>query len=178
MEKTKKEISLQKIHTDLFSTDDAIVEKSLGLLVKSGNETSVLPLIELYVSTSNSQFKNIAEKLLYSLKTPNASIYLMEALVDVHYEDYKPFILSIFWNAGIAPHPHILELTEEAVHGDFETAFEVLTIVENIDGVVDPLILEGSIAETKDYLEFAADDNKTALIQSLNDILIGFSTKS
>jgi len=176
MEQSKK-FNLQKIHAALFSADDAEVEKALASLVKGGTALSILPLIELYVSTDNDKFKTVAEKLLYSLKVPDASVYLMEALADTHYEDFKPFILSIFWNAGISPHSHLLALTEEAVHGDFETAFEVLTIVENIDGDLDPMILEGCIAETSGFLEFSSGDNKASMIQSLHDILEGFAVE-
>ncbi|MFT4662274.1 MAG: hypothetical protein ACI8XB_002563 [Patiriisocius sp.] len=167
----KKNIDLQNIHASLFSADDAEVEKALASVVKKGNELSILPIIELYVSTENSKFKSIAEKMLFSLKVQNASAYLMEALEETHYEDHKAFILSIFWNAGIPPHPHLLELTEEAVHGDFLAAFEVLTILENIDGDIEPNILEGSKAEVEGYLEFAEDNEKTKIIASIGEIL-------
>ncbi len=174
MSENKKLLELQKTHENLFSTDNAVVEKALGKIVATGTELSIRPLLELYITTDNDKIKTVIEKLLYSLKTPNSAVHLVEALRGDNIEEFKSFILSIFWNAGIPGNDHVLDLVEEAVQGDFKVAFEVLTIVENMDGSVDQLSLEAALVETTTYLSSESKEDKYPLVESLQEILESF----
>lgn len=176
-EQKAKEVQLVKIHTDLFSTNDELVENALKDIVHAGDENSIEPLLTFYVNTENSRFKAIAEKVLYSLKPKGSGARLINALANENLSQHRAFILSIFWNAGIPANEFVIEMVEEALHGDFSEAFEVLTILDHMDGDITPEILGESIALIESNMDLHAGDHKSEILEDILKILLKFQDR-
>lgn len=160
----------QKLIEDLESSMDNIVLKALDKVKDKGTVNVIEPLIDAYFSTENTKIKNEVKEILNSLKISAAAEALVNAL-DENAHDRNQLILNALWNSNLDSSKHMNKIIEIAVTGDFLTAFEVLTVLDNLDEVIE----EEQLVECKlilnNYFGGIPDDKEEILKQILVLIL-------
>jgi hypothetical protein len=157
----------------LFSADDEVAIAAIETLAVKGNKDVVVPILEVMLNASPAVTRAI-ESLLYQLKDKKAVEVLIDSLTIPKFEPIRPVILAAFWNSGNLPEGEIELLCSIAANGTFDEALEVLTIIENMDGPLEPEKLEAGISlVSKSILEFP-DHQRKGLLESLYEELINF----
>lgn len=157
----------------LFSADDEVAVAAIEALAEKGNKEVVLPILEVRLNASPAVARAI-ESLLFQLKDKQAVEVLIDALTIPKFEPLRPVILASFWNSGNLPEGEIELLCRIAANGTFDEALEVLTIIENMDGPLEPEKLEAGISlVSKSIIEFP-DHQRKGLLESLYEELINF----
>lgn len=171
MDKTKK---TKPTTVDLlFAADDELVISTIALMAEKGNKDVINPLLELLLNCSPAVKKSI-ENLLFQLKNQEAIDLLIDALENPKFESVRPTILASFWNSGHLPEGHIDLLCKIAANGTFDEVLEVLTIVENMDGPLEPIKLQNSILMVSSSIHTSPENSRTGLLENLMEELIKF----
>lgn len=165
-----KEKAYAKALKDLFSADDEVVLSAIQQLSETGDHRLIHPLLEVMLNGSE-RVNAAVEQVLFQLKDTKAMDELVEALDNPKYEPIRVTILASFWNTGQWPTEHLTKLCEIAVNGTFEEAFEVLTVVEHMEGTMEPAELELALEPVREFLMREEGHANYAIIESLHAAL-------
>jgi len=171
---TKTNKKIEEIRTNLFSSDEKIVLKALENVKKKGDYTFIEPLFLLTQNQDNISIKNEATSILQSLKISDAENELFRLMKEEDYYDQRGLFLSYLWNSGFFPTDRILTLTNYLLEGDFLTALEALTVIENMESPFDDEQLIEALGLTKTYLLKNPNAETTDLVISLFEVLSRF----
>lgn len=165
-----KEAAYTKALKDLFSPDDKVVLEAIRQLSETGDHRVIHPLLELKLHGSD-EVNEAVEQVLFQLKDTKAMGELVEALDNPKYLPIRSTILAAFWNTGQWPTEHLVKLCEIAVHGTYQEAFEVLTIVEHMEGTMEPAELELAMEPIREYLMQQEGHENYMIIESIHSAL-------
>lgn len=168
-----KEAAYNKALKNLFSSDDAVVMEALKSLSEIGDHRVIHPLLELMLHGSDKVNAGV-EDVLFQLKDSQAMKELMEALDNPKYEPIRATILAAFWNTGQWPVEHLVKLCEIAVNGTYQEAFEVLTIIEHMEGSMEPAELEQALEPIREYLMQQEGHENYVIIETIHSALNQF----
>lgn len=171
---TKTNTKIEEIRTSLFSSDEKKVLKSLEKVKKKGDHTFIEPLFLLATTHENQDIQNEATNLLQSLKISKAEGELFRLMQEEDYYDQRALLLSYLWNSGFFPTDRILVLTNYLLEGDFLTALESLTVIENMESPFDEEQLTEALGLTKTYLLKNPNAETNDLVISLFEVLSRF----
>ncbi len=166
----KSQALLQK----LFDSNKDKVLDALEQIPQQGNAGFVLPLLKTYMAwRTHHSIPDKVTLILYTLKTESAIPELMQALDMPEMSSIKPFVLSVFWNAGLIP-SDLDVLIRHAIAGDYLTAFEVLTIVEQMEDSADAEIAQEGIFDIDEHLEEQPEASNAPVLLELKKQLMHF----
>lgn len=160
----------QKLIEDLSSSMDEIVLKALTKVKDKGTVNVIEPLIDAYFSTENAKIKQEISEILNSLKISTATEALINAL-DENAHDRNQLILNALWNSNLDSSKHMNKIMEIAVTGDYLTAFEALTVLDNLDEIIEEEQLTECKLILNNYFGGTTDDKADILKQILILIL-------
>lgn len=160
----------------LFSSDDKEVMRGLKMVRDHGDPSSIRPMLDVHRSTTSDAVRAEVEAILQSLKTESVVDTLVEALSSDDYVDQRAVILSGLWHSGLFPNEHVDTIVRVAIQGDFMTAIEATTVVENMEPPFEYEALEEASLSLQEYLDEEPGEDKTELIRSLQGIISGFQT--
>jgi hypothetical protein len=176
MSKTQKPSRLESIKNDLFSSEDVVVEAALSKAKKHGNQTLILPLIEVYFGMEQSPLKDQISEMLSSIKVDGAEEPFVEALKDEKFRSIRQNILSFMWNSDLQPVEHIETITMTAIDGDYLTAFEALTLIDNLEGPFPDDQIMGAIVDLSEFQSDNQNLDKSEILNQMISILRGYDT--
>ena len=111
MEKEAKII--EQLKTELTSTSEPQLLKTLEKVKGKGNDQMVNPILNLYSSTKHDSVKKAIKGLLNELKLTKGTSILSEKLKDCDNE-LKEVILGALWSAGLNPIEYLPEIVAAA----------------------------------------------------------------
>ena len=165
---------INQIKADLASDNSSIVSKALVKTKAVGNEELIAPLVELYKTTNDINLKQGVKNIFSELKNKDCIDFLLPHLKEDNNE-VKELILFSMWSSGIDMTDYIVELIEYSCDGGFMVILEALTVLENLEGPFneEDLFQGSTIIQEKIYE--SEDDKKKELLQSMSNIIQGFS---
>ncbi len=169
----ENKVAYNKALKDLFSADDAVVLKAIESLTETGDHSVIHPLLELMLHGSE-EVNAAVEQVLFQLKDTKAMNELVEALDNPKYEPIRATILAAFWNTGQWPTEHLVKLCEIAVNGTYQEAFEVLTIVEHMEGTMEPAELELAMEPIREFLMQQEGHENYVIVETIHAALNQF----
>jgi hypothetical protein len=134
---TQKENRQQKMSAlmlDVNSGEFSKVKEALSGLKQYGDATIIEPLLTLLHDTADRQIHQEIHTFLADIHQPAAIDEFFKVLAKTTKESEKQTILNILWNSKLNFSGKIKELMHYAVEGDFMTALECLTLLENLEG--------------------------------------------
>lgn len=155
---------------DLFSADDKVVVSAVSKLSKVGDHKAIYPLLEVMINGSE-EVSYAVEQVLFQLKDTKSMNVLIEALDNPKYLQVRPAILAAFWNTGQWPIDHLHKLCEIAVDGTYNEAFEVLTIVEHMEGELEPAEVQPALESLREFLMQGENHPNFAIIELIYSAL-------
>lgn len=162
MAKSKKNL----IKESLKSNDKQLIITAIEDIVEHGDKEILILAIELFCTTNDAEIKSHILSLLFNLKNPEAADVLFSFIADKAYHDQLNDLLIACWECGLDFSIHIEALTNLVISEPFETAFEAVTVIENIDAKLDTELLDKCIAALQKSIKRAGADKK-ALLESL-----------
>ncbi len=170
----KRSKTIEKIISGLYSTNQSEIKKALKQIPAKGNEEVIVPLLELYADTGSEEIKADISSIVLQLKNEDCIPPLLEALEEDKFKEIKSFIISAFWNNNFDMGNHLDILTKHAVSGDYLTALESLTVIENQEGPFQDETLMDAIITSREYLSEKKEEDKMPLIASIYKVLENF----
>ena len=128
---------VQKIIEDLQSRDERKVIGALKKVPHDGNNEVILPMLQLLATSPSSDIQLLLEKSLYNLKDQSCIGPLIDALNEKELIPIRAEILTCIWQSGLDASEDLEFLIQLAIDGDFMTAVEVMTIIDNMEGFPD-----------------------------------------
>ncbi len=124
---------LNNIIKDLSSNDNKTVLTALKQLRKHGKPEAIKPLADLLLTSESDEISTTTINLLYDLKDQNVVDELMLCIEDEKYDEIKPILVAVFWQSKLDGSNYISSFVREAIKGDYMTAIEVMTVIDNFD---------------------------------------------
>lgn len=164
---------INQIKADLASDNSSIVSKALVKTKAKGNEELIAPLVELYKTTDN-KLKQEVKNIFSEIKNKDCVDFLLPHLMQDN-QEVKELILFSMWSSGIDMTDYIVELIEYSCDGEYMVILEALTVLENLEGPFndEDLFQASTIIQEKIYE--SKDDKKKELLQSMSNVIQGFS---
>ena len=150
--KEKKRVKkLNQLIHDIKSGKEEKLSAAINALKVHGDQ-SVLPVV-IETWSKGVSIKNEGEIIgfLNDLKI-NDSVYpIMEALKNDLLTNIHTSLLSTIWNSKIDYTEYLVDFVAIAIKGDFMTALECLTIIENLEGPFEEYQFFEAQIELSDY---------------------------
>lgn len=169
MEETDKKRRTKKLINDLESGDERKVMGALKRIPHEGSPEVINPMLALLIKKPSQEVRILLEKTLYNLKDPAVMEPLATALRDEKFRSIQADILAFIWQSGLDASPYIQLLVEVAIHGEYMTAVEALTIADSLEDFEDNNLTE-SIKMLDKATEVKSD--KSDLLGNLRQILL------
>ena len=155
----------------MYSTKDDEVLDAIKAAEEVGTVEWVRPLLEVVREHPSDEVKAAASNVLGSLKVLAAEDVLGDALDDPEFEAIGADIIGFLWNCGFHSEELLPAVVRCAVRGDFRSAMEALTWVEQLEGLNGEGDLLESILVVRGGLEDQSLSEVHALLQPLLDNL-------
>ena len=155
---------------DLQASDDAIVKAALLKAAEKGNVMLISPLIDLLCNRETSPVVfDMIQGILFQLKISSAVPPIIDALEDEKTEGFRHILVASLWESGLKVDEYLMLFTELAIHEDFQTCLECLTVIENMEGPFeDDEIIEASNLVQEALLHKSPNEE---LLNSIREIL-------
>jgi hypothetical protein len=156
---------------DLFSPKEDVALDAIQKASEVGTVEWVRPLLEAVRDHPSEAVKQSASNVLSTLKISAAEDVLADALNDPEFEGLSADIITYLWSCGFHSEELLPDVVRCAVQGDFRSAMEALTWVEQIEGISGEHDLLESILVVRGGLEDEALKDIHGLLTPLLDHL-------
>jgi hypothetical protein len=170
MSNTKQRV-LDEIKRDLFSSDDAVVMHALHLCREEGNATLVEPLLALYAQSESPRVRTEVADMLNTLKVSGTESAFIAALMRRDWKAMHGEIVSFMWNSGLQPVEHMHIITQVALDGSFQDAFECLTLLESMEEIIPEEIVLECVSMVNEYVNQHPKSDKLPLLKQYMALL-------
>jgi hypothetical protein len=160
---------IQNLIIDLNSRNERKVIGALKRVPHEGSPEMMEALFNLYAQSPSEDVVLLLEKSLHNLKDPACIEPMVDVLVNKEKEDQHAKVLSAFWQSGLDVSEHLTVIVDRAIEGDFITAMEALTVIENLEFSNDEA-LTTNIQKMDKAVEVKND--KQDLLVSLRQVLL------
>jgi hypothetical protein len=167
-----------ELHTDFQSENTDRIEAALGRLDGIADITTVGVLSRLLVSgVLKSEQRAMVTAMLRDVKLEGGGAAILAEAVALQVEMGRADLLTLAWEAGATAEDNLVKLIELAVSASFEVQIEVMTLLDELEGIED----ESEWTEACSILQEAIeerDESETALLAEMQTILRGFEAAS
>jgi len=168
----KKNNRLKNILADLVSDEEKKVTTAIKQLRKHGTAEAIVPLLDKYSSSNSESIKSDISSLLFDLKDESVVPEIINAVNSKKYDEIKPFVISILWQAAIDSSSHISTLVSQAIKGDYLTCIEVLTVIESYDTTFNEQEIEDLKFDIDETIE-SQEEEKQKLLLTIKTVIEG-----
>ena len=152
--------------SNLRSENPEIVMKSIEELKESGTSAHFPILTNLLHETGNDEIKKKILTLFAELKSTDTVPLLMSSIRNPEYRAELKDLVSCCWQNGLNYSPYLPVFVDMVITEEFAIAFEALTVVENMYGIIEPELIKQELDKINRVT--ASDDQKNFLLSSLS----------
>jgi hypothetical protein len=140
---------------ELYANDSTIINHALDEIKQNGNSNYIPILVELLHKNEEQVIVDKILKILSEIKHTDAVPELIKAIENEKYSSIQEMLVRVCWENGLDFTNHISTFIDILINGDYMTAFEAFTVIENS---------EGKISRT------SADEYINTLNEKINDV--------
>lgn len=130
MEKTQNDIRKNIINNILIGTDEQVI--SIITELKSNNDLQFIPvLIDVLLSKRSEILQRTIVEYLSDIKDPGLVPILIESLTNSFPEKNVTMLVTACWQSRLDFSNHLETFFNILVNGNYQTAFEAFTVIEN-----------------------------------------------
>lgn len=155
---------------NLKSNNPEIILQRIDEIQETGTTAHFLALLDLLHETSNGIIRNRILTLFSELKSTATIPFMMEALQDKKFGSELKELLSCCWQNGLNYSLYLPVFVDLVIKGEFLIAFEAFTVIENMYGKMDEVIVNQQIEKINNSLDMV-DEQKKYLLISLPSII-------
>lgn len=157
--------------------DDLIVKKlysnyltdviyALNEIQEKGNSRYIPLLVDVLHSSKENEISELILKILSEAKHPDIVPELIKAIEDEKYINEQEELVRTCWENGLDYTNYFSTFVNLLINGNYMTAFEAYTVIENTEGFLSDTSAKEYIATLQNAI-FDANDERKILIQSI-----------
>lgn len=174
MEKTENK-EHQRLLAALQSGETGAVTQAVSDIKKQGDSSLMPELLRLLTESTDDTVLQQVSLLLFDLKDAQALDVLIDHLTDERFVTIRVQMLAACWQCGLDTSHRLPALLNVAITSrDYLEILEVLTIIENWEGVSDQLTLREEVHRFKDAMSELEISEAEDLMLSIVEVLNGF----
>jgi hypothetical protein len=151
---------------NLLSSNLQLQTETIEEIRISGNSKLLPFLIELLHVPRNEEIKMQVYGILSELKHSDSIPILIDAILNEKYSMEQEMLIRSCWENGLDFTPYISVFVEIVISGNYMTAFEAFTVIENLEGTISEVEVKSLISLLHNGLSDAKNERKV-LIQEL-----------
>jgi len=151
---------------NLLSSDQQVIIDTLEEIRYSGNSKLLSFLIELLHVSQDEKVKNCIYSILAELKHSDSVPIMIESIKNEKFKNEQEILIKSCWENGLDFTPYISLFADLVIIGNYMTAFEAFTVIENLEGKISAIRAEEILYKLKEGLSDALNERKV-LIQEL-----------
>lgn len=163
----------KKLRLQIASLRSSNKSAILGTLkeLRSEGDVSVLPeLFNLMLIQEDEGILDEIASLLNDLKDKEAAEVLAEAIANPEYEKIQTSLVAACWQNGLSYGKHLTTFVDVVVSGDYSTAIEAFTVIEEAVGDIKPEERTALVRSLKSKIK-QVDEQKKALFVELVKVI-------
>jgi hypothetical protein len=160
---------------DLKSNDEKVALKAIDKLKKSGDATFIPEVLSALKETSEVGIESAISQMLFDLKDKSAVEELVEQLSNPEFFDIRVIMLSACWQSGFDLSHRLPDFITVASTGNYMECLEVLTVIENWEGIEDQEMLENETLRLRAYVNESDTPENDEMIFSILEVMEKFS---
>lgn len=159
---------------NLQSNDEKVALKAIDKLKKSGDATFIPEILTALKDTTEAGIENALSQMLFDLKDQSALEELVEHLSNPKFFDIRVIMLSACWQSGHDLSHRLPEFITVASTGNYMECLEVLTVIENWEGIEDQEMLENEMLRLRAFLDESDKPENDEMIFSILEVMEKF----
>jgi hypothetical protein len=160
----------EKSFNNLKSANPELVLQTIEEIRETGSSAQFSGLLELLHETKNQDIKKHILTLFSELKSTDTVPLLMDAIQNKKYAGELKELLSCCWQNGLNYSPYLPILIDLVINEEFLVSFEAFTVIENMYGKIDEVMLTQELAKIQDSL-VNVDEQKEYLLNELSALI-------
>lgn len=175
MDNKAENIIQENVLKGLKSSDSQKVIETIGELRESGNVAYIPLLLDLLISTPDTEIRKKIRELFSNLKDSDAIPIIISAIQDPKYAPELKGLVSSCWENGLDYTAYLSMFVDLLIEKDLEVAFEAYTVIMNTENKIDQSIIDIQIEKLEKAL-ISVPELKRQLLLDVIDFLpsIGF----
>lgn len=155
---------------DLNLKDDALVLENIEKLRVKGSISDLPAILDYLISPSKQAVEKALYNFIFDIKDPKAVDPIIAAIQNPKYQAIQKKLIEMCWQSSLKFAQHLGLFVDLLIKGDFEIAFEALTVIENIEESIDSKIKEQEMLKLKDAISTVNEDRKGWLHEAFHMI--------
>jgi hypothetical protein len=154
----------------LLSTDQQIIIETLEEIKQSGSSKLLPFLIDLLHVSNDEEVKSQTYKILSELKQSDSIPIIMDAIHNDKYLPEQEMLIRSCWENGLDFTPYISVFIDLVIQGDYMTAFEAFTVIENLESLISSEEAEKLLSKLQQKLPTALEERKVLISELIQFI--------
>ena len=159
---------------DLKSNDESFALKAIEKIKKGGDASYITDLLEALSATTELSIENAISQLLFDLKDQVAVEELVNQFSNPAFSSIRVLMISACWQSGLDLSHRLPDFITVASIGTYMECLEVLTVIENWEGIKDQEMLENETIRLKAFLNESDTPENDEMIFSIVEELEKF----
>ncbi|MDD2563520.1 MAG: HEAT repeat domain-containing protein [Salinivirgaceae bacterium] len=161
----------KKLLEQLYSPNEEVILKAIQVIKEKGNLDYIPTLLTVFEKTEIGEIQKNITNLLNDIKDPKVAPIFVELIQKEISEDVLSMLLTSCWSSGIDYAPYIDVFVDIVIKADYLTAFEALTVIDNMEGTFDTEKMKLHIEALKRASVEPVNEKKRAMMIELISIL-------
>jgi len=155
---------------DLNLKDDKLVLENIEKLRSKGSINDLPAILDYLVTPTNDSIEKALYNFIFDIKDAKAVEPIIAAIQNPKYQAIQKKLIEMCWQSSLKFAQHLGLFVDLLIKGDFEIAFEALTVIENMEESIDSKIKEQEMAKLKDAIATVSEDRKAWLHEAFHMI--------
>lgn len=165
----------ESVIKDLKSNDENVALKAIDKLKNAGDASFIPEILTALTETTEVGIENALSQMLFDLKDLTAVEEIVNQLSNPGFFDIRVIMLSACWQSGHDLSHRLPEFVTVASTGNYMECLEVLTVIENWEGIKDQEMLENETLRLRAYVNESDTPENDEMIFSILEVLEKFA---
>jgi hypothetical protein len=151
----------------LYSNSTTLAISAIDEISQTGNSQYIPMLIDTLNSNTDPDIQKKIHTLLCEIKHNEAAAELVKAIENNKYSNIQQTLISACWENGLDYTPYLSTFVKLLINGDYMTAFEAFTVIENSEGMLSQTSMNEYLQQLRSALDGANDERKHLIHQTI-----------
>ncbi len=133
----------------LMSKDEQVIIQAVEFIHEKGNVDYIPHLVFCYTNNASGDVKKKITNLLNDIKDARVAPVMVEMLKKHNPDEVTSMLLTACWSSGIDYAPFLPVFCDMVISEDYMTAFEALTVIDNMEGKPETALIKSCLEKAK-----------------------------
>lgn len=152
-----------------LNSDNPLVLKETLINIRENGDNVYIPiLIDLLLKHKDDDKADLIRSFIADIKSTYLKEIIIDCLENKKYEEINKELISICWESAVDFSEHISFFIDLVITSEFNSAFEALTVIENLEGNVEKDVIKEEISKLKSAINTADEARKYLIYETVN----------